>query len=403
MKKVILILITLALVITSCEKQGPVVPAKPYDRVLMLYACGFVNLAGYISDDIDELCSGTYVPEMGSRNVILVFEHLTKSYADYNTPQASNLVRIYKSGETVVRDTIWRINPASIADPDILECVLTYVKGRFEAEHYNLVFNGHGTAWLPQGSFDSEAFVNQIEYSSSDAPPVSASSFGQERFRGNDYFLDIPDIAERIPMHIDNLFFDACLMGNIESIYQLRKVADNIGASPTQTRTKGFDYSKVANHLLVQRTPNPAAVCADMHAQYEKESGWYASNSITLIRCSALENLSLVVKELIDKYRYSIEALAKDSAQTYNELEHPWFFDLEDIFIKAGAGRAEMLTLTEAVNQCILYRAISPEFFHIKAEHCCGISMGLPQFFSEKLTTAYKSLDWNKATGYVAN
>ncbi len=402
MKKVVSILATLSLLLPSCSKENPPVPEKPYDRVLVLYACGFVNLAGYIRNDIEELCTGSYIPEMGSRNAVLVFEHLTAGYADYNTPQASHLIRLYKNGETVVRDTIWKTNPASTADPDIMECVLQYVKGRFEAEHYNLIFNGHGTAWLPQDCYNTEARTNLIE-SYSNGEDVSPSSFGQERFRGHDYFLDITDMAERIPMHIDNLFFDACLMGNIESLYQLRKVADNIGASPTETQTKGFDYRNVARHLLEEKTPNPAAICAEMHEQYKNESGWYASNSITLVRTSALEKLAGVTASLIDKYRSEIDALSQDEVQTYENDEHPWFFDLEDIFIKAGADNAELLTLTEAVNKCILYRAISPEFFHIKAEHCCGISMALPRYLSDKLTTAYKPLEWNKATGYIAN
>ena len=72
--------------LASCQKENPIYPDKPYDRVLMLYAFGYVNLTSYIRDNINDLCDADFVPAKNSRNVLLVFEHCTAGYYDFTTP-----------------------------------------------------------------------------------------------------------------------------------------------------------------------------------------------------------------------------------------------------------------------------------------------------------------------------
>ena len=92
----------------------------------------------------------------------------------------------------------------------------------------------HGTGWLPVGVY--EEIKNQ----------VSSRSFGSD----NKQEMSIIELESALPIKFDFIIFDACLMGNIETIYQLRHKADVIIASPTETLVAGFPYTEVAPLLF---------------------------------------------------------------------------------------------------------------------------------------------------------
>ena len=82
-----------------------------------------------------------------------------------------------------------------------------------------------------------------------------------------------------------------------------------------------------------------------------------------------------------------------------------WFYDLEDILVKAGISSAEHSSLSSALNSCILYKAATEEFLKsyggFAIDTFCGMTMYLPCNGSTLLDNKYKALAWNKATGLV--
>ena len=56
-------------------------------------------------------------------------------------------------------------------------------------------------------------------------------SIGQSRHNGRSYEIEIEDFAKAIPMKLDYILFDACLMGNLEIALNIAPYADYLVAS----------------------------------------------------------------------------------------------------------------------------------------------------------------------------
>lgn len=390
MRKLSIILGAMLLLLTSCEKEQWQDLSKPFDRVMILYAFGYNNLTVNMERNINEICEGDYVPTLNSRNAILVFAHFTQNPYDYHTPNDSRLIRIYKKDDgKVVRDTLMSISPVSIAIPEVMNTILSHIRENYDSEHYSLVLSGHGTAWLPQGAYDRR----DNEY--------ITASMGQERDSHpdgsyTDYFIDIPDFRKSVPMHLDHLILDLCLMGNVESVYEMRYMANEIVASPGQVPTSGFNYNRMAHQLLELKAPSCLGICDDF---YQKSK--YSSVTISYIRTSRLGELATQCSKLVDRYRDAILALDKSEPQAYCDSEHPWFFDLEDIFIKAGVPDTELAPLNYALRQAVPFQKATNTFFSIRKKHVCGLSMSLPQYIDREDIGYYRNLEWTKAISYL--
>lgn len=88
--------------------------------------------------------------------------------------------------------------------------------------------------------------------------------------------------------------------------------------------------------------------------------------------------------------------------QRYYRYDYHWFYDLADIVAKAGASAEELAELNRAVEDCMVYRAATPEFMgSFSIDTYSGFSMYLPCDGSMELDRYYRTLKWNLATGLV--
>ena len=91
-----------------------------------------------------------------------------------------------------------------------------------------------------------------------------------------------------------------------------------------------------------------------------------------------------------------------DDVQGYFRFSKHWFYDLEDILVKARIPESDLEDFRNAMNGCILYKNASVKFlqdFTIKT--FCGLSMYLPSDGNATLNEFYKTLSWNADTGLV--
>ena len=219
--------------------------------------------------------------------------------------------------------------------------------------------------------------------------------------------MSIQSMAAAIPMHLDYLLFDACLMGGIEVAYELKDVADKIAFSPTEVLAQGFDYSNIS--YLLADEPSIEGFCKLYFDHYNSESGSMRSATISVVRSSGLDALADVCADMFGKYRSSIDTLSLNSGiQRYFRSNYHWFFDMEDILVKAGITDEEKAALENALDGCISYKAATPQFLGIEIKNYSGLSMYLPSATVDRdgkidaqLNEFYRTLAWNKATYLV--
>ncbi len=418
-------MIMAAFAITSCEHLDD--DNSEYDKVMILCSAGFNSLSSYLSEDIEELQTG-YIPANNSGNALFVISKLPVSSGNYSEETAPCLFRIYGNGTKVTLDTLMTMEKGAVlAEKGNIRTFLEYVRDNFPSKSYGLVVSSHATGWLPSGYFSnpdkyetsSTAITSNSIRAGSPAglplyveperdpslPAVKTITQEIEVIDGVRYSheIEIEDFADAIPMHLDYLLLDVCLMGGVEVAYAYKDIADVIGFSPTEVLAEGYDYSTIASHLLAGSSPDPQAVCEDFFEYYNSLSGTNRSATITLVDCSKVDALADVCQTLFGKYRDVICSMDPSPVQAYfYSSKYHWHYDLYDIVAKAGASENELATLQAALDDCILYKNATPSFFNLELNTVSGLSMYLPSDGSDYLDNFYRSLSWNEATGLVS-
>ena len=312
-----------------------------------------------------------------------------------------------------------------------MKAILSDIKRLFPSKHYGMIVSSHATGWLPYGYYSIPAQFESTSGKSGSARRAAAreeepeglpeapltktitNTFPEIEYKktGNYYptaEMEITDFKDAIPMHLDYLLFDACLMGCIEVAYELKDKCDLIGFSPAEILAEGFNYYTLTGHLLGNPTPDVRAVVDDYFQKIANKSDkTLRAATITLADCSKLDGLAAECRTLFEKYSSQIEEVDPYDVQRFWRSNKHWFYDLEDILVKAGMSEEDHNRLKTALDRCIIYKAATDGFLKgysgggYTISTYCGFSMYLPNYGSTYLDDFYKGFAWNKATGLV--
>lgn len=434
MKGRFLIVLLIALLAVSCEGWFNPDKKNTFDRVMILYSAGCNSIGGNLEENVEELKRG-FVPGKKDKQALVVISHRPYGRYTYKPNTSSYIIRLYKDKKRVVSDTLKTIEPGKfLTQPAVMKDVLGYVRDNFKSDHYGLVYSSHATGWLPEGYYlnpvtdaqGGSASAMQARRRFPDLPEGAVpyvepeyeeglprlKSIGQEDAYSDSqqvsYEMSQADFVASIPMHLDYIIFDACLMGCIETAYELRGICDKVAFSPAEILEFGFQYETLASHLL-QREPDVYRACKDYFDKYDSQSSTMRSATITLVDCTKLDQLAAFCKELVSHYRTELAEIDPSQVQPYFRSYHHWFYDLEDIFLNAGIIESDKKALELALAACTPYKAATPSFYlngagvgsGFKIDIYSGYSMYLPCNGSAYLDEFYKTLAWNKAVGLV--
>ena len=395
-------------------------------KVLLLYSAGFNSLRQYLLDDINDLKKG-WLPEDGCNDdVLLVYTHTPEYSGAYSRPTTPYLIRLYKDASAnTVCDTLITYPKETISSSAMqLNEVLSYVKDNFQAGSYGMIFSSHATGYLPSGYYTNpNGYVYEepgmrnsktawvpapVPYIEPDFDPSlpMVKSVGQDQVISTgqkySYEMELNDFAEAIPMKLDYILFDACLMGGIETAYELRGKCDAVGFSQAEVLAEGLDYKTITKRLLEKDVPDPKGACIDYFMQYDLQSGVYRSATISFIDCNRLDPLADFCFNFFSSHREALSKINPENVQRFYRSGKHWFYDLESIVINAGASEAELSSLSAALQECVIYKGHTPEFMNeFRIDTFSGFSMYLPCSGGSELDKFYRNLQWNIDTRLV--
>ncbi len=217
--KFILLFFTTLLLSCSIESHYPVA-----DWTLMFYLGDDSSPTIYLTNDIYELTKNQVVTS--DVRIIILYDgpkdgdsRITVLDTPFNLtsrtiPISSSDIDYSNSGEV------------DMSAPETLKAFIRYSKEKLPANRYALYFGGHGTGFT--SSFNSGlSFENNISVSSQIIAPK--------------------DISNSIKAEggVNLINFDACLMGNIETIYEFKDIVDFIIASPEEIPGPGNQYTSL--------------------------------------------------------------------------------------------------------------------------------------------------------------
>lgn len=434
-------IVMLATVACSSDHDGPDTPDEPqtYRRSVLIYMAAQNSLGdkseGYTSAsalDSAEIVSGTAQLASDKDNVFLFLDDAQKP----------RLYRIYRIGNgsskraLVSKVYTWATDVNS-ADPETLREALTYVATNYPSDSYGLVMWSHGDGWILSSNV-------QNTLSSSASNEFYPSSFGVDVGPGGDMAndtdahgnigtqMDIADMAQAIQatgIHLDYIFFDACLMQCIEVAYELRNVADYIIGSSNTTSAYGGYYRNLIPNALFEYPTNDENIqkIADQYyydavdnpslRRYYEDVG--EINSV--IKTSQLDNLAAVTGLYINnaiQSRLSPDMTGVQRYSTSTYFNSPDFYDMGSALYHL-LGEEDYQTWRAEADKCILCHNASSQYilgvvsgYTIPAgltdpDHVIGVSMYIPQDIFDSapydpFNTHFQSTAWYQAANWAA-
>lgn len=380
----------LTLTMTGCgHKDEPKEEDEKVERVTVVYAVNRSSLASnFIDDSAEMLVAMDKINSMTDK--LLVYKtDSSESTGLYETYKVNgqwnwNLVKEYKRTVTAT-------------DPDRMAEVLEDACYLYDNVQRTLIFWGHGTSWKPEFSDHNPGVRSaQTEYVR-DYPLVYA--YGGEHGAKTDW-VDLADMAEAIPSgKFDTIWFDCCLMSNIEVAYQLRDKASWLVAYPTEVWDAGMDYSTVLP-LLMKKNRNLTVAAESFFNNYALN---HEAVTVSVMDLSKIDKVADAVSKIVARYGDAVSCAGYIS--DYGRYSNSGNYDLVQLFshrINTSGKEADtqlMDGLKKAMSEFVVYHKEYGRDFNNRPwvdSDLCGVSGHNYGGGSSKADQYYTTLDWYK-------
>lgn len=324
------------------------------------------------------------------------FRIISKAY--YNTPNRddANLFVYLDNHEGDGLPVLYYLDPKT--EPTVLKgyteqnsvspsvirevCSTVFSTGQRAKSVNSVIFWSHGTNWYPANTKER------------------TRSFGED----NNAKIDISDMADALKgLSINNLMFDACLMGSAEVAAEFADVADVLVASPTEILTTSYPYRTIIPALCTSKPDMHKVV--DLYQQYYSSlSDIYQSGILTAVNLQGIRRLAETFGKLKnpaygDGHMTTVPELCYDRERVH------LFFDIlqfagrcrDKIAEESDAGTADVLyqDFVQAFRDCDIYTRHTDKFITINLKGACGLSVYIPgPAIVAGLDNFYKYLTW---------
>ena len=438
MKKIYLYSL-LALSLTACSDDtytnDSANTEQPNDvqgrRTVLVYMAAQNSLGKspfYQRQDSTEIMNGRQFIGKDDRMLMFVDDHL-----------APRLYRITQSCTEPILLKKWEKDFCS-TNPKNFEAVLNFVKQSVPAREYGLVMWSHADGWIPACDKDYEKYeekVNTVPQTLSFG--IDSGPNGKMSNQGAN--MEVEDLAaaiSRTGIHCKFIFFDACLMQNLEVAYALRHVTDYLVAAPIATPAPGSYYTHDIEKGFFADDPSQIARTYLEDVQSPALSGSYYDYGlcISAIRTDRLEHLAQTLKAALPHStlmnRNSPEMIVSDiddSDKTHDVLNYQAFsshyFYRPHNYDALQSLRCILPTphykkVKTALEDIITFHGSTASFWigpgyntfqkvPVHSGDFCGISMFIPQTIYtdvaknpkySDLNEDFKATEWYEATGF---
>lgn len=327
----------------SCAKEsgdsGPILPPQVEEptpltesHTLIIYMQGNNGLAEFMDNNLQRILTAYYEVPANLGRVIIFYDRgnytrLTELYINDGMAK-QRLIEEYATSTSTV-------------DKEFMEEVFAKAKEVAPAESYGLILSSHGGGWVPADLYDVYLLG---EGSRAESPVARPMFYGQDDYD----CMDIPDLVDAISdIHFNYIIFDACFMGNVEALYDMRHSADYIIASPAEVLGSGFPYETMIPKLFEYEGHQLREICEDYMEFYNGSSG-----TISLVDCSKFDQLVVAMRDVLssgDESDADIETI-----QAFDNFSNHLFLDLES-YVEQIATTESLLAFREAMEDVVLY------------------------------------------------
>ena len=375
--------------LSACDKEDGPAPEVPVERVVLMYIAGDNSLSAFPARDLDEVREG-----MADVPASFVFF----AYVDTGSGNPQLLKFRSRGNGTISEEVVKEYSDRNSVGVEETQEVFNDVFGNpaYQADSYGLIYWSHCDGWIPY-------------------PLPSNRWIGQDTGEGDNRMnlSDFKEILATAP-HLDFLMFDACFMQSIEVAYELRKYADYVIASPTETPGPGAPYDAIMPYLA-QVGASAAMAGAYFEAYNALYNGstptndnWTGGVSICVLRTNGLESLAALTAQLMPTEEVDLHALRKevfdyDQRSGWDKKYYIGYHDWAQM-MQALLSEADYTTWRQAYDDAVVYWNTTPKNYSavvgmFSMEGANGVTHYIPESIVSPRAEAYRSLEWYGAAG----
>ncbi|MDR3252513.1 MAG: Ig-like domain-containing protein, partial [Tannerella sp.] len=182
-------------------------------------------------------------------------------------------------------DTLKTYGTKNSASKEVLSQAITDFVSGYPADSYGMIFFSHASGWLPDGTLSN--------------PRSSLRSLVIDE-NGTPREMEYYDFATAIPDHqFDFIIFEACLMADVMTMYDLRNKATYVLASSAEIVSPGFEYTYQDTVMSLYNTKQSVDITLQEFGQAYFDrvpTVNYNAATLSLIKMSEMDNLATATK-----------------------------------------------------------------------------------------------------------
>lgn len=337
----------------------------PLTLLIYMVADNSLGTLGFAEQDLSEISTAMSENALGENARLLVY----KSMPGVNKGVVPELVEFTDGAPEPKLLKSYPDDPSiySTSEERMAE-VLEDVREIAPAKEYGLIMWSHSTAWRTEDS------------------ALPARSFGQDRDRR----MAIPALSRVLNKFSHKfIYFDCCLMANIEVAYELRHATPLIVASGAEVHGDGMPYQ-----LTV-----PIFAKGDVRAVAEKTFEYYDSRSgvdrwctQSVIETDKLDRLAAATRSLMET---ATPLSSIRGIQTYTPTSSFRTYDMDDYVCRISADETAYQAWLTILTEAVTYKASTP---YVNGNHriakYCGLSSNIVTSANDASKYHYNELQW---------
>ena len=290
-------------------------------------------------------------------------------------------------------DTIRYYGEENSADYRVLERVINDVVVNYSADSYGMVFFSHASGWLPEGTLNRPRSL------------VIDNDNG-----GGNSEMEYYDFAAAIPdKQFDFIIFEACLMADVMTMYELRNKTEYVLASAAEIVVPGFRDIYAGNVMNLFNTKSSVKNILTGFGQdfYEIRGSVYNSITLSLLNMNEMENLASVTKSVLKGKNIDHTNLTVDSIQIFDRPRflsgRPYsrYFDFAQT-MENLVSDSDYKVFDEQLQKTVVWKISTDKFlpnhYGFDVKYHSGLTTYISQgVYEELIDPAFKNSSWYKA------
>ena len=348
------------------------------ERTVLVYMSGENNLSSGIIDDINEMLQ---VKNEKRDHILLIYVD------EANKRRMPYLARIRNGREidsVSIKDMgISNGDTCSVA-PDVMKAIISYAFHKYPSRNndYGLVLWGHASGWTIE---DSIAPKNQQGARQHRAYGYDT---GQDT-KSKAAWINIHSLAQVLSQtpHLKFIFADCCNFQSIESLYELRHVADYIIGSPAEIPGEGAPYETVVPAMFEPDTFYTAII----NRYYEQKLSNNCRVPLSAVKTSAMDALAEATRVVLESMKDTLNATPYPDVTGLIHYYYTQLYNDANDFVLRYAKPEAYATWKKALDDAVIYKKMATKWttntvwdynyndFEMTEERYGGVSMFVPQ------------------------